>query len=309
MDAKLTEKPELSNDRMKVYKINLANVRGSRVYGWLAVPTLPGPHPSILTIPGAGVYAIGASWATGWASRGFTRDTRPCTTTRGSPFSADDLLTTEASSSTTSSGANATRKPYYYLRVCLGCVRAIDYLTSRPDWDGEEHDRDRGLARRRHVDHHRWASTSACTRPVAANAPALFDHTASSSGGRPVAAAHRKGRPSSAYRSRSRKQPRPQKYYDAVNIRRRWNAPPSSALPHRQPVQRRGCTRPYNRCRGPKTYMVTRIGPCDRPRATRLTPTSGMKQQVFQRDLPFEIRGRSARHSAKELREGGSSSA
>ncbi|MBM3501435.1 MAG: hypothetical protein FJX74_22505, partial [Armatimonadetes bacterium] len=56
-DPQLTERPDLSDDAMAVYKITLGNIEGSRVRGWLAVPKKEGPFPGVLTVPWAGVYA------------------------------------------------------------------------------------------------------------------------------------------------------------------------------------------------------------------------------------------------------------
>jgi cephalosporin-C deacetylase len=135
MDAQLTPMPNLSDDARDVYKVNLANIDGSRVYGWLAVPRSAGPHPAVLTVPWAGVYPTPLGLID-WARSGFL----------AMAISAHnyDVDMPQTEYETLSKGAldgypyqgRDSRDTCYFRRVYLGCVRAVDYLVSREDWDG-----------------------------------------------------------------------------------------------------------------------------------------------------------------------------
>lgn len=134
MDAQLAPMPDLSDDARSIYKISLANIDGSRVYGWLAVPRSPGPHPAVLTVPWAGVYPTPLGLID-WARSGFL----------AMAISAHDydVDMPQAEYDALNQGALAgypyqgrdSRDTCYFRRVYLGCVRAVDYLVSRDDWD------------------------------------------------------------------------------------------------------------------------------------------------------------------------------
>jgi cephalosporin-C deacetylase len=137
MDVKLTPNPQASNDKIAVYKISLANILGTRVYGWVAMPKSGGPFPAILQIPGAGVGPASAGSVTGRAARGFISMFISVHN-----YDVDlpaekfaELNTGELAGYRTAGRTH--RNSYYYLRVILGCARAVDYLRSREDWDGK----------------------------------------------------------------------------------------------------------------------------------------------------------------------------
>lgn len=133
VDAKLTQAERYSDADVEAYKINLANIGGTRVYGWISVPRKAGPFPAVLVVPGAGVYPQGP--AAGFAKQGAL----------SMNISVHDMdVDLPAAAYTAASEGplrayphqgKADREKFYYRRVILGCVRAIDYLTSRPDWN------------------------------------------------------------------------------------------------------------------------------------------------------------------------------
>ena len=126
--------PEKCTSTKNVYQVNFQNERrGSRVYGMLIVPKKPGKYPAVLQVPGAGIYAH-------------------------VPFDlGDDIITLQIgihgiafdlpkeTYSNLSNGALASynrinmndRDRHYYKRVYLGCVRAIDFIYSLPEFDGQ----------------------------------------------------------------------------------------------------------------------------------------------------------------------------
>ncbi len=59
IDAKLEEVEVLDPGDAKRYKLSLASVNGSRVYGWLHLPEGKGPFPTVLSIPGSGIGRTG----------------------------------------------------------------------------------------------------------------------------------------------------------------------------------------------------------------------------------------------------------
>lgn len=137
MDVRLTPNAQASTDKIAVYKISLANILGTRVYGWIAVPRTGGPFPAILQIPGAGVGPASPGTVTGKAARGFI-------SMFISVHNYDVDLPAERFAELNSGelsnyrvAGRIHRNSYYFLRVILGCARAVDYLRSRPDWDGK----------------------------------------------------------------------------------------------------------------------------------------------------------------------------
>ena len=59
IDAKLEEVAVVDPGDAKRFKVSLANVNGSRVYGWLHLPEGNGPFPTVLSIPGSGIGRTG----------------------------------------------------------------------------------------------------------------------------------------------------------------------------------------------------------------------------------------------------------
>ncbi|MCW5962825.1 MAG: acetylxylan esterase [Bryobacterales bacterium] len=138
IDAKITPLPEHGNALADCYHVNLQNVgmgtAPSRFYGVLCEPKAPGKYPALLSVPGAGVrpYAGLAEMA----GRGVITLQVGI---HGIPVTMEPAVYN-------SLGAGALtnyntfgldhRDRYYYRRVYLGCVRANDFLTTHPKWDG-----------------------------------------------------------------------------------------------------------------------------------------------------------------------------
>lgn len=135
MDVKLTLLPDRCTEKVNVYHANIQNYRiGMRLYGILCVPKKAGKYPAVLKVPGAGVRAYGGDIALAENGiitfeigiHGISVILDPSvyldlgkTTLDGYPFfNLDD------------------RDRYYYKRVYLGCVRAIDFIYSLPEFDG-----------------------------------------------------------------------------------------------------------------------------------------------------------------------------
>lgn len=174
MDAQLEEKPGVS-EAFRLWKISLANVEGRRTYGWLAVPNGTGPFPAVMTFTAAGVAGTSYATAAAWAAQGFLSmhiihhnfDVE-------TPKEITDALKLGELNNYAFQGRE-NRDTYYFHHVFLGCVRALDYLTSRPEWDGQ-HLTVTGSSQ--------GGGLSLClaglhekVTALAANVPALCDHT------------------------------------------------------------------------------------------------------------------------------------
>ena len=110
------------------FKVQLDSV-GSHVQGYLATPKSGGKHPAIILYQYAGVYALDPRTAADRAAEGwlaFNVDSHD-----QDPPSADGAPRNYAMV-----GAD-NRDASYFLTMYLRDTRAIDYIRSRPDWDGK----------------------------------------------------------------------------------------------------------------------------------------------------------------------------
>jgi cephalosporin-C deacetylase-like acetyl esterase len=139
VDARITPLPEYGNAGADCYQVNLQNIgmgnAPSRFYGVLCEPKAPGKYPALLAVPGAGVRAYRGMADV--AARGVITLQVGI---HGVPVTLDpsvyESLAAGALANYNTFGLDS-RDRYYYRRVYLGCVRANDFLTSRPNWDGE----------------------------------------------------------------------------------------------------------------------------------------------------------------------------
>lgn len=141
MDAQLTLLPEQCTPKINVYHLQLTtwaspNWRGrtSHYYGILSVPKAPGKYPAILNVPGAGARPY---FADKRAEEGFITLSVGI---HGLPVTLDPQVYTDLMNGAISEYWTKDlhdRDQYYYKRVYLGCVRAVDYIFSMPEFDGE----------------------------------------------------------------------------------------------------------------------------------------------------------------------------
>jgi cephalosporin-C deacetylase len=135
IDAKMTLLPERCTENVNVYHVNLQNFRlGGRLYGILCVPKKEGKYPALLKVPGAGVRPYAGDVA--MAEKGIITFEIGI---HGIPVTMEPYVYTDLGSGTLNGYPNYNldnRDRYYYKRVYLGCVRANDFLTSLPQYDG-----------------------------------------------------------------------------------------------------------------------------------------------------------------------------
>jgi cephalosporin-C deacetylase len=103
---------------------------GSKAHGYIAKPTREGKFPALLMLQYAGVYALDARSVATRASEGWlvmdvdSHDKSPDDRSGGIPNGYQAV-------------GNTDREKSYFLNMYLRDSRALDYLTSRPEWDGK----------------------------------------------------------------------------------------------------------------------------------------------------------------------------
>jgi cephalosporin-C deacetylase-like acetyl esterase len=102
---------------------------GSRVHGYLAKPIKLGKFPALVIYQWAGVYALQPNWVTDRAAEGWLA------------FDVDshDMPPDQSAGVSPAYQAigNTNRETSYFLYMYLRDARAVDYICSRPDWNGE----------------------------------------------------------------------------------------------------------------------------------------------------------------------------
>ena len=140
VDAKLVPMPESSTGKADCWHVGVQNVGAdgtgsSRLFGVLCEPKGDGPFPAMLQVPGAGVRAYKGNVE--MAEKGIITLQIGI---HGLPVNLDPSVY-EALGKAALSGYPTfnmdERDRYYYRRVYLGCVRANDFLVSRPRYDGK----------------------------------------------------------------------------------------------------------------------------------------------------------------------------
>ncbi len=135
MDVKMTLLPERCTEKVNVYHVSIQNYKkGSRIYGILCKPKKEGIYPAVLEVPGAGVrpyYGRVDLAEDGIISFQIGIHGIPVIL---EPYIYDNLRY-GALDKYWEMGLDDKDK-YYYKRVYLGCVRAVDFITSLPEYDG-----------------------------------------------------------------------------------------------------------------------------------------------------------------------------
>jgi cephalosporin-C deacetylase-like acetyl esterase len=135
MDAKMTLMPERCTEKTNVYHVNLQNYKvGTRLYGILCVPKKEGKYPAILQVPGAGVRPYGGDISN--ADKGYITFQIGI---HGVPVTMEPSVYTDLAAGTLSGYWNYNmddKDRFFYKRVYMGCVRANDFITSLPQFDG-----------------------------------------------------------------------------------------------------------------------------------------------------------------------------
>lgn len=135
LDAVMTLQPERCTDKVDVYHVSFcSNGYASRFYGMLCVPKAAGTYPAILQVPGAGVRGYNGEIER--ASKGVIILSVGI---HGIPVNLPAGVYTDLANGALK-GYNVynldDRDNYYYKRVYMGCVRAIDFIYTLPSFNG-----------------------------------------------------------------------------------------------------------------------------------------------------------------------------
>lgn len=222
LDAKMELLPSASTSKVDVYHVSFQNIgfgvtRVSRIYGILAVPKdASKKYPALLRVPGAGVRPYSGQIAlaeTGMITLEIGIHGIPVNL----PLETYDQLRAGALNRYNVYNLH-DRDEYYYRRVFLGVVRANDFLTSLPQYDG------RNLGVLGGSQGGILAIVTAALDPrvkaLVASYPAMSDmagYTADRAGGWPHMYRDVKNRTKENLNTSS--------YYDAVNFARRLKVP------------------------------------------------------------------------------------
>ena len=138
LDARWTPLPDYGNADVDCSQINLQNVGltggASRLYGILCMPRAAGKYPALLSLPGAGVRPYrGLAEIAGRGLITFQIGIHGIPVIQ--PQEVYDSLGPGGLSGYPTFGLDS-RERYYYRRVYTGTLRANDFLTSLPQWDG-----------------------------------------------------------------------------------------------------------------------------------------------------------------------------
>lgn len=128
--------PERCTEKVNVYHVSFQNVRpGSRTYGILCMPKQPGKYPALLRVPGAGIrpyYGDVTTAEKGAITLEIGIHGIPVTMTQD----YYDKLFNGALWEYWKMNRDSREASYYY-RVVLGSVRAVDFIQSLPEYNGQ----------------------------------------------------------------------------------------------------------------------------------------------------------------------------
>ncbi|SHJ04378.1 Cephalosporin-C deacetylase [Tangfeifania diversioriginum] len=131
----LTLMPERCTDKVDVYHVSIDNIKG-KIYGILSKPKAEGNYPAILHVPGAGIRPYyGDPWS---AEKGIITFQVGI---HGIPVNLDQEVYDNLSYGALNNYwvTNLDDKDnYYYKRVYLGCVRAVDFIETLDCFNGED---------------------------------------------------------------------------------------------------------------------------------------------------------------------------
>ena len=128
-----------STDEFDCYLLKLKVDSRHSIYGYLTKPKTVGKYPVVLCPPGAGIKTIKEPMRnTYYARNGFIRLEMEI---HGlNPEMTDEQFKEISSAFDAENGYLENglddRDNYYMKHVYIACVRALDYLTSMPEWDG-----------------------------------------------------------------------------------------------------------------------------------------------------------------------------
>lgn len=142
MNPVVTYAPEYSSDKVECYLVKLQCYQpGQYIYGYLTKPRKEGKYPVIVSPPGAGIKPMTPEKTLFYAEAGCIRFDMEIHGINPSLDAATYGDISRSFGNHTPNGYLANgiqdRDTYYMKKAYLGCVRAVDYLCSLPEWDGK----------------------------------------------------------------------------------------------------------------------------------------------------------------------------
>lgn len=133
--------PEYSSDKVDCYLVKIqAYKKGQYIYGYLTIPKGEGKFPAVLSPPGAGIKPMNPEKHLFYAESGVIRFDIEIHGIRPDL----DKDTYKEISQAFGNGNNSylvngldDKDSFYMKKAYLSCVRALDYLTTLPEWDGK----------------------------------------------------------------------------------------------------------------------------------------------------------------------------
>lgn len=133
LNPMMTLLPDRCTPTQNVYHVSFQNERpGSRMYGILIVPKKEGKYPAILQVPGAGIRPYNG---VNFGDDVITLEIGIHGIPVNMPYEVYNNLGAGALNNYMGINKN-DRNSHYYKRVYLGCVRAVDFIYSLPEFDG-----------------------------------------------------------------------------------------------------------------------------------------------------------------------------
>lgn len=126
--------PERCTDQVDVFHVSMKNIEG-KIYGILCKPKKTGKYPAILHVPGAGVRPYYGDVS--GAEKGFITLQIGI---HGIPVNLDPGVYDDLRAGALVNYNQALmddKNSYYYKRVYLGCVRAVDFIYGLDEFDGQ----------------------------------------------------------------------------------------------------------------------------------------------------------------------------
>ncbi len=141
MEITSTYVNKYSSEKVDCYLVKLqCYKKGQYVYGYLTKPKAKGKYPVVFSPPGAGIKPMNPMKTIFYAEQGCIRFDMEIHGIRPDLDAAAYKEISAAFGTKNNSylvNGLEDRDSYYMKKVYLACVRAIDYLTSLPEWDGK----------------------------------------------------------------------------------------------------------------------------------------------------------------------------
>lgn len=136
MDAVVTP-GESGKPGVEYATVKMKNIKSAHIYGQLAKPAREGKFPALVIYQWASPpYPLQKSWVTDRAAEGWlVLNIEPHDVPGDMPQAFYDALPTLIKKYETI--GQHSRDESHFLQMYLGAYRAIEYLASRPDWDGK----------------------------------------------------------------------------------------------------------------------------------------------------------------------------